>query len=138
MRNKVSNLGNIPFAGITANSLNKNSYEQKVVNDYIRGKRMSAIQFKNDILDKCDAAADWQIDDALGVKKTLSKDSAVCRNCAGKVWDTLVYNYRRAIDNQLPAAVQNRADCWYGHSCRTQIHKYAHALKLNHICNPRR
>ncbi len=22
-------------------------------------------------------------------------------------------------------------DCWYGYNCRTQVHKYAHAGKLN-------
>ncbi|KZT19512.1 hypothetical protein NEOLEDRAFT_1151906 [Neolentinus lepideus HHB14362 ss-1] len=29
-------------------------------------------------------------------------------------------------------------DCWYGYNCRTQIHRYAHAAKLNHLCAPTR
>lgn len=138
MRNKVTLLQDVPYMGITGNSFYKNAYEQKVVNDYVRNKRMSFNQFKNDMLAKCYAAGNWEIDDALGVKQTLNRDSAVCRNWAGKVWDTIEFNYRKAIDNELPAIVQNRSDCWYGYKCRTQVHKYAHASKLNHICEPRR
>ncbi|KDQ62628.1 hypothetical protein JAAARDRAFT_30540 [Jaapia argillacea MUCL 33604] len=29
-------------------------------------------------------------------------------------------------------------DCWYGYNCRTQVHKEAHASKLNHLCAPTR
>ena len=34
MKNKVAILHMLPFAGITANSLNKNGYEQRVLKDY--------------------------------------------------------------------------------------------------------
>lgn len=80
MRNKVSSVETIPFAGINANSLFKNSYEQRVMNDFIKAKRYTVIQLKQDMLDKCTAANDWEIDDALGVKQQIAKDSSVCRN----------------------------------------------------------
>jgi len=52
MSNKVSIIDTIPFAGVTQNSFSKNSYEQRVLKDFVQTKRMSAIQFKNDIVAK--------------------------------------------------------------------------------------
>jgi E3 ubiquitin-protein ligase CHFR len=49
-----------------------------------------------------------------------------------------VYEYRKSIKNDLPQNIRDRGDCWYGKGCRTQIHKYGHASKLNHICEARR
>lgn len=133
MRNKVSAIQNIPWAGVTANSLNKNAYEQRVLNDYVKTKRFNIVQFKNDLIDKCQAAGNWEIEDDLGNKQTITKDSSVCRNCSAKVWERILYCYRDHITNELPNNVKNRANCWYGKDCRTQGHRYAHAAKLNHI-----
>ena len=52
MRNKVSSIETVPYAGVTPNSLNNNAFEQRVVKDYMNQKRMNNIQFKNDILAK--------------------------------------------------------------------------------------
>ena len=73
-------LKDVPYIGITGNSFFKNAYEQKVVNDYVKNKRMSFTQFRNDMLSKCFAAGDWELEDALGIKQTLNRVSAVCRN----------------------------------------------------------
>lgn len=138
MRNKVSNLETIPFIGITANTLSKNTFEQNVVKDYVAKKKFNHNQFRDDILAKCEAAGDWEIEDGLGNNQTIRKNSSLCRNCVNNIWDIMIYNYRRAINNELPANVQNRSDCWYGKNCRTQIHKYSHASKLNHVCEARK
>ncbi|KAI0786088.1 hypothetical protein C8Q75DRAFT_774034 [Abortiporus biennis] len=31
-----------------------------------------------------------------------------------------------------------KEDCWYGYNCRTQRHRFAHAQRLNHLCEPTR
>lgn len=138
-RNKVNQLVNMPFVGVTANTFNKNTFEQKVLGDYMKKKGWNANQLKVDMLTRCENAGDWQIEDDLGIHQNLSKNSGTCKNCAGKIWDTILYNYRRAINNELPPAVKNRSNCWYGIQCRTMGHNYGHASKLNHVCpNTRR
>ena len=133
MKNKLGTLGMLPFAGITQNSLNKNSFEQKVIKDYISKKKFTIIQFKDDIVNKCDNAKDWDIEDKQGNNQILSKDSSICMECAPKIWDILIYKYREAISNDLPQNVKTRSNCWYGYGCRTQAHNFSHASKLNHI-----
>lgn len=135
-RNKVSILHMLPFAGITANSLFKNQYEQRVLKDYIKFKGFSVIQFRDNMLNKCDAAADWEINDALGGTQILAKNSSVWMNWANDVWERVIYWYREAIHNELPQNVKSRSDWWYGFECRTQIHNFSHASRLNHICKP--
>ncbi|CAI2365249.1 unnamed protein product [Moneuplotes crassus] len=136
--NKVSSLETFPFVGIPQDALSKNSYEQTVLKDFVRGNRFTNIQFKNDIFTRMEADQNWDITDALGVKQTLRKNSSICRTCFPNIWQQAIYWYRNSITAILPNNVQARADCWYGHECRTQIHKYAHAAKLNHICQPKR
>lgn len=133
MKNKVSLLSLIPFAGITQNSINKNGYEQRVLKDYISKKKFSIYQFRDDMLNKCEADGDWEIEDTAGNTQTLHKNSAICMSCAATVWETAIYMYRKSIHNELPANVKNRDKCWYGTECRTQGHNYAHASKLSHI-----
>lgn len=79
-RNKVSDIQTHIFPGITPNSLNKNSFEQRVVKDYLGQKRWNMNQLRDDIFAKCEAAGDWEIDDDVGAKQPLKKDSPVCRN----------------------------------------------------------
>ena len=40
-------------------------------------KRFTNPQFKNDIFNKCENNADWEIEDALGNTQTLRKDSSI-------------------------------------------------------------
>ena len=88
------------------------------------------------MLNKWNAAADWEIDDTLGGKQILEKNSPVWMNCANIVWEKVIYWYREAIENELPQNVRNRTDWWYGNEWRTQSHNFAHASKLNHIWKP--
>ena len=81
----------------------------------------------------------WQFSPGAGGRSVaLNKKSVVCFECMEKVWDELVYKYREDIVNELPPQIRNRQDCWYGRACRTQNHNYAHAQKLNHVCNSSR
>lgn len=79
MNNKVSTLENYPFIGITADSLNKNKFEQNVINDHIKKKKWNNVAFKNDIYTKCDQDGNWEIIDDLGNQQTLSKNSSICK-----------------------------------------------------------
>mmetsp|Transcript_4901 Transcript_4901/g.4153 ORF Transcript_4901/g.4153 Transcript_4901/m.4153 type:complete len:190 (-) Transcript_4901:33-602(-) len=137
-RNKVSSLENVPFVGISQDCLNKNQYEQRVLKDYVNSQGMNNLQLKNDIFDKCTNDGNWEITDGLGNKRTLAKDTSICRDCYPKTWSSVLYNYRKSIKNDLPVNVKTRQDCWYGKGCRTQTHNYGHAAKLNHICDARR
>jgi len=62
-------------------------------------------------------------------------ESQVCLKCYKTVVKTASYEYRAAIpSSELPAAVMNRDDCWYGRDCRTMRHNPSHSQRLNHIC----
>jgi hypothetical protein len=76
------------------------------------------------------------IDNLVGNKVQLTKNQHICNECAGLLWDFLIYKYRETIENDLEPNVKSRQKCWYGHSCTTQKHKLVHAQKLNHICEP--
>ena len=67
-------------------------------------------------------------------------DAHSCGDCFKKILTELLYQYRAAIPNvDLPSDVTGRSDCWYGKECRTQSNPAnpAHAVRLNHICEPR-
>ncbi|KAG6327434.1 hypothetical protein ID866_11655 [Astraeus odoratus] len=62
------------------------------------------------------------------------KDDLLCMNCLCKflqehmhIWYLEWKRKRGAIPTE---------DCWYGYNCRTQQHNTAHAMKLNHYCEP--
>lgn len=65
----------------------------------------------------------------------VAADSPVCRRCTTRVFASLLFHYRRSIPrDELPEAVTDRSNCWYGVQCRTQFHKPQHAQGFNHVC----
>lgn len=76
MKNKLRGINMLPFAGITQNSLNKNSFEQKVLKEYVSSKKFSQMQFRDDVLNKLDAG-NWDIDDKLKNRQILKKTSSI-------------------------------------------------------------
>eukprot|EP00802_Teleaulax_amphioxeia_P010967 Tamp_10997.p1 GENE.Tamp_10997~~Tamp_10997.p1 ORF type:complete len:568 (+),score=72.90 Tamp_10997:53-1705(+) len=71
-------------------------------------------------------------------------DAHLCRHCVPKLFAGLVYAWRAALPaDSLPAVATSfsggpRDDCWYGSSCRTQVHNSNHARSRNHVCTPTR
>ena len=75
------------------------------------------------------------VPDLTAVSGPLTPTTAVCEPCCGRVFSALLYHYRRAIDkDDLPPAILNRPNCWYGVHCRTQFHNTTHAQNFNHVC----
>ncbi|KAK4704325.1 hypothetical protein P7C70_g1886, partial [Phenoliferia sp. Uapishka_3] len=78
---------------------------------------------------------------ALGEDRAvLSLNDEVCRSCALAITESaLNAEWPKMMSEPivralLPPQVLNRADCWYGLSCRTAPHNAHHALRLNHLC----
>ena len=132
MKNKLGALNMWPFVGINQNSLNKNSFEQKILKDYIAKKKFSQMQFRDDILNKLETET-WKIRDTSNKEQALKKTSTIWMSCAPEIWDHIIYKYRETIKNELPPNITNRSDCWFGSKWRTQVHNQSHASKLNHI-----
>jgi len=51
--------------------------------------------------------------------KQVSKETKVCANCAGNMWNVLIYKYREHVKGKLPQDLRDRNDCWYGWECKT-------------------
>jgi len=123
------------FTAIPPKAINENKFEQTVLGDYLRAKRINFQRVANEMLTAMEQNQ-WNMN-LNGNQVMLHKNSLVCPECALSVWNELLYKYREKIPpNELPAIVGQRQDCWYGRECRTQIHNIVHAQKLNHICPP--
>ena len=117
-----------------------NSYERRVLVDYLREKGIDVIPMLQDCLTRVEAGTfELRVERAmLGPGgRTIAIDATVCHNCWDAAFTGLCYQYRAAIPaEQLPAAVTARPNCWYGKDCRTQRHNLQHAERLSHICQP--
>ncbi|KII92860.1 hypothetical protein PLICRDRAFT_487724 [Plicaturopsis crispa FD-325 SS-3] len=66
----------------------------------------------------------------------LTPQDWLCENC--------IREFLRAhlnawwLDQRRKRGEVIQDDCWYGWSCRTQVHRLPHAMKLNHFCKPTR
>jgi len=70
----------------------------------------------------------------LTPEEYLDPESTICSPCVESLthqrftrWWVYYQEKNRIVDN--------REKCWYGYTCRTQIHNQSHAAKLNHACN---
>ena len=135
--NTIDGYVNTTFTIIRKSALNENQYEQNVLMDYIRRKKLQMQVVAREMLDAMEIKQ-WNIDLSnsyvVGNSVQLNKTSYVCLECAGLLWDLLLYKYRETIVNDLEPNVRARQNCWYGKDCRTQKHNLIHAQKNNHIC----
>lgn len=117
-----------------------NSYERRVLVDYLREKGIDVVSMLQDCLTRVEAGTfELRVERAMVGPggRTITIDATVCHNCWDAAFTGLCYQYRAAIPaEQLPAAVTARPNCWYGKDCRTQRHNLTHASRLSHICEP--
>ncbi|KAJ3018291.1 hypothetical protein HKX48_002982 [Thoreauomyces humboldtii] len=62
----------------------------------------------------------------------LQMHSEICNTCSDIVCSEALYAYMVTHRNDLPVAVRDRPNCWYGRECRNQK-TAAHARTFNHI-----
>ena len=133
----VDSYKNTIFTALQPSSLNENKFEQNVVNNYVRSKGLSFGIVSQEMMDSMEVYK-WKISfgnpQIAGHSVALTKQSYICDDCAGQLWDTMLYKYREVIENDLDPQIKNRPKCWYGKDCNTQKHKFPHSQKLNHIC----
>lgn len=124
------------FHALSAPSLNFNLFEQEVLNNYLSSKSMSVDDMFAHCLRELDANQIQGHSLVLSTGSQLNSDTDICAHCAAhRVLPALCYHFRANISqDELPASVTTRNDCWYGRNCRTQRHKPDHARRLNHIC----
>eukprot|EP00047_Mylnosiga_fluctuans_P005824 m.242957 g.242957 ORF g.242957 m.242957 type:complete len:493 (+) comp14130_c0_seq1:37-1515(+) len=112
--------------------VNNNSFESKVLKDFLEAKTITATAFYQDCIAKVQAGE-------FTCTIPVTPDLPLCRTCRQTAVGELAYQYREKIKPEdLPDAVKRRGNCWYGKGCRTQHHNDPHATKLNHVCPPSR
>lgn len=110
-----------------------NTIEQSILTTYLASHQVLLRDVWQTTLSKL-ADGDW-VPNITSLSGPLTIDSPVCAACAERVFAALLFHYRRAIPSaELPSAVTERTNCWYGIECRTQFHSIHHAQRLNHIC----
>ncbi|XP_019854831.1 PREDICTED: E3 ubiquitin-protein ligase CHFR-like [Amphimedon queenslandica] len=112
--------------------INDNSYESKVLKDYLREKGLAFKDMINTCLDKLDNGT-YSAPDTRSAR--ISSCSRTCFACALKNMKDLAFQYRSDISSEeLPDSVTDRPNCHWGRQCRTQVHNTGHAKTYNHIC----
>lgn len=138
--NQIETYIDTTFTAIPPKAISENKFEQTVLGDYLRAKRITFKRVAQEMLTQMETQA-WNMNLSKiyidGNQAKLNKGSLICPACATLVWNELLYRYREEIPKiELPPIVAQRGDCWYGKDCRTQTHNIVHAQKLNHICPP--
>ncbi|KAL4223431.1 hypothetical protein ACF0H5_016902 [Mactra antiquata] len=113
-----------------------NQFESEIFKDYIDSKGLSV----KDILQECCRqmeAGRFSVT-AQGTHR-FTTETPVCYGCGLNSFKQLAFQYRRTLKQEdLPDKALNRADCYWGHKCRTQRNKPHHARNFNHICDQTR
>ncbi|KAG0369807.1 hypothetical protein BC939DRAFT_445911 [Gamsiella multidivaricata] len=122
-----------------------NNSEEKIINDYLREKNRtpaSVWQEIKDGIDNGDFSYLGTTDRPAARGQDVTSASKLCLGCARDFFaNGPLYQWRVAISpDELPAAVRNRENCWWGRECRTQHNflRRGHAERLNHMCEKRR
>lgn len=111
---------------------NGNQYESEVLQNYLSCRGMSWRHLLQDSLQALQQGL-YHLSDYR-----ITANSFLCYCCGLRTFRELAYKYRERIPpSELPDAVTNRPNCYWGRNCRTQV-KAHHALKFNHICEQTR
>ena len=110
-----------------------NPYEVNVLKDYLTDKGQTVQQMWEFCVEKL-VAGEYSY--APPGRPPVTADTVMCTHCVIGVVSHLALQYRREeVDSEdLPAIVRDRPNCWYGTSCRTQMHNTTHCRTRNHIC----
>jgi hypothetical protein len=105
--------------------LANNLFEKANLTSTLLRDDFSFVRFMQEIYDIKTAAYDnWEKKDAL------------CRACVVDVINCHLHLWH--VEQKRKGGQHIPEDCWYGYNCRTQVHNYVHANKLNHCCEPTR
>jgi hypothetical protein len=124
-----------------------NHYENRVINDYLSEKNISAQTVWQEIKNGIDTGAFHYFPPSQPITRfvdtVVSSQDKICDLCSQLYFKNgPLYQWRKNIDPaELPNDVTSRSPCWYGRECRTQFNlaNPTHAERLNHICeNTRR
>lgn len=63
----------------------------------------------------------------------IKSNDAVCDTCWKDLWFQMVFYYRTQVNFDMPKAIKDRPDCYWGVNCRTMSHNTDHARRYNHI-----
>jgi hypothetical protein len=94
-----------------------NRHIQETIEQYMKNESLTI----NDI-----------IKEGISIHNTLNyKYGGYCYKCFNDIIYDYMYDY---FHNRKDVFQPNRHKCWYGKECKTQVHNYEHASKLNHMC----
>jgi len=137
----------VPATALMKSALASNAFEQEILQEWLHSKGLSLQQAMQSVLENPNPEGVSAVEvrsapvpgGGPGALVHLPvgawTELAMCQPCSQLVLRSVVYSIRERIQNEdLPERARGRRNCWYGHSCRTQSHKRAHAERLNHIC----
>eukprot|EP01064_Diplonema_japonicum_P003069 TRINITY_DN12024_c0_g1_i1.p1 TRINITY_DN12024_c0_g1~~TRINITY_DN12024_c0_g1_i1.p1 ORF type:complete len:510 (+),score=68.70 TRINITY_DN12024_c0_g1_i1:56-1585(+) len=111
-----------------------NPFELNVLTTWMSSQNKTTADLWKECLEKLDRR-EWTPHGIICNTPNVKSDNYSCGNCASKIFGGLLYHLRRSIpDSELPDAISQRSECWYGLQCRTQHNKPVHAANLNHVC----
>eukprot|EP00249_Psilotum_nudum_P017598 c26401_g1_i2 orf=154-1665(-) len=124
--------------GVTISCISSGSL-RPVTRQYMAEQSLAIQDLVRDWLNKLDTSEVEQPRFPGNPHALVTSASYVCNACADSVIHHLLYKFRLSVPRtELPPDAAGREDCWYGHFCRTQLHKGSHARKFNHACEPSR
>ncbi|KAA1467489.1 hypothetical protein DENSPDRAFT_769992 [Dentipellis sp. KUC8613] len=66
----------------------------------------------------------------------FSEEAFICTGCLKSFMTSNLVSWWLHRKMEDGSAIQE--DCWWGYHCKTQVHKFHHASRLNHFCKPAR
>ncbi|XP_059176210.1 E3 ubiquitin-protein ligase CHFR-like isoform X2 [Physella acuta] len=115
-----------------------NQFESEIFKNYLEGRGLSVKAVLADCLSKM-VAGEFVCTNQADLMSKRGINTPVCYACGLRNFKDLAYYYRKNIPNdELPAEVRSRPNCYWGKNCRTQRNKPEHARRFNHICDQTR
>ncbi|KAJ3490514.1 hypothetical protein NLI96_g1395 [Meripilus lineatus] len=106
-------------------NLSRNLVEPPLILQKLRDQTFEINRFIEELIDlDCDTGYNWD------------KNEWYCDECIQELYKQRLRLWW--IGQKTKDGHQFGDDCWYGYNCRTQTHKFAHAQRLNHLCEPTR
>ncbi|CAD8171487.1 unnamed protein product [Paramecium pentaurelia] len=120
----------------------QNQFEFQAFLDYMKQKKLTTQDIFQYMMDNHISQGGFRYvegkfthkDPKRTIDMIILKDTSVCSQCFGLIWQQIIFRYRISIKDQMVDKIKNRGQCWFGINCKTMTHNLAHAEKLDHIC----
>ncbi|KAI8907521.1 ankyrin repeat-containing domain protein [Powellomyces hirtus] len=118
---------------VPKSALSGNRFEQAVCEGLLFSRKESLEELWKAYVDR--TLAEKLYEKRFQRPTRLDKHDQVCKNCADLLFSDMLSEYMTIHRAELPAAIRERPDCWWGDECRDQRKAdLLHAKRVNHVC----